>query len=237
MHLSSSTLFALGVTIPAITYAVAYSKNRTISDKALELVSWGLLCCHVLPQIIVDLNTFPKAKRKLHHMRYGRGPCTNFIQSMVFAACCIFQGIYFSHTWSLKDYNQNNEAEIEAYEVLNLIAGHMWLLSGIISACAIGSSCCSCRADEHAGLWEKIANDLYVVSTVGLCVTGYIIIKNRPVGHILHVIIRGSWCVLGAFYLVWDLVQEYVYRTRGGSSDENRKRQKEQLVDVESEPT
>jgi len=233
LHLSSSGFFALGTAIPVISYAIAYTKGSTVSDGLVEMFAWTFLCCHVLPEIIVDLNTFPKAKRKLHHMRYGRGPCTNFVQSMVFATCCIFQGIYFAHTWSEKDYDENNEAELEAYELLNLIAGHMWLLSGLISLCAIGSNCCPCRAaDEHAGFWEKLANDLYVVTTLGLCVTGYIIIWNRSVGHVLHVVLRGSLCLLGAFYFIWDLMEEYAYRTRDGvSSDESRRRHKERLVD------
>eukprot|EP00527_Entomoneis_sp_CCMP2396_P004457 CAMPEP_0198144830 /NCGR_PEP_ID=MMETSP1443-20131203/18719_1 /TAXON_ID=186043 /ORGANISM="Entomoneis sp., Strain CCMP2396" /LENGTH=178 /DNA_ID=CAMNT_0043808295 /DNA_START=230 /DNA_END=766 /DNA_ORIENTATION=+ len=171
----------------------------------------------------------------MSHMRYGRGPCTNFVQSMVFAACCIFQGIYFAHTWSDKDYDNNNEAEIEAYELLNLIAGHMWLLSGLISFCAIGGVCCPCRSEEQAGFWEKMANDIYVITTIGLCATGYIILWNRSVGHILHVVIRGVWFLLGAFYFFCDLNEDYLLRSReGASSDESRRRHKEHLVDGDS---
>ncbi|KAL7563958.1 hypothetical protein ACA910_017571 [Epithemia clementina (nom. ined.)] len=238
LHLNSSSLFALGAVIPALCYAIGYyKKSSSVNVMVVELFSWLFLTCHVLPEIIIDLNTFPKAKRKLPHMRYGKGPCMNFLQSMIFAASCIFQGIFFASTWSDTMFNSKADVEIEAYELLNLIAGHMWLVSGLLSVCSVGSLFPICgRSDDHAGFWERLANDLYAWTTITLCAAAYLIVLNREVGHILHIIVRGIWCVLGGFYLVNDFVEEYLFRGSEYSNEERRRRQKEPLVDEEDGP-
>ena len=195
LHLNSSTLFALGTSIPVLTYGIAYWKDRnSVHVLVVELFSWAFLTCHVLPEIIIDLNTFPKTKRKLPHIRYGKGPCMNFLQSMVFAASCIFQGIFFASAWSDQMFNNKEEVELQAYEVLNLIAGHLWLLSGILSVCSVGSLFPICgRSPDHAGFWERMANDFYAWTTITLCAAGYLMIVNRQLGHTLHILVRGVW--------------------------------------------
>lgn len=238
LHLASSNFFAWGTIIPSATYTLARAKHFRSHSGVVEFLSWTLLCCHVLPEIIIDLNTFPKAKRKLTHMRYGTGPCTNFVQSILFAACCIFQGIYFSAAWSEANYQNNNEVETQAYELFNLIAGHMWLLSGLISLCGIGSTCCPCKApEEQTNIWEKVANDVYFSSTVLLCLTGYVMLWKRSIGHVLHILVRGIWTALGTFYLAYDLFEGYSFRNRDPAlMEESRKRHRERqerLVDEE----
>lgn len=149
-HLASSVLFLLGTTIPALSYAIYRyilnnAANRTELFRWLEGTSWVLLTFHVLPEIVVDMNTFPGRSRRLAHIRYGPTPWANLGQSLVFAAACFFQGSFYVNEWYDEDGPEEKDGPLI---ILNLIAGHFWLLSGILAATSLGFRCGCCGTSQ-----------------------------------------------------------------------------------------
>ena len=217
-HLASSLLFFLGTVSPVATYLIyEYGMNGQVNRavmRTIEACSWSFLTAHVLPEIVIDLSPFPGPGRRLARMRYGTGPCVNVVHSLIFAAACMWQGAYNVHEWS-------DEAAVDANEerpfyYINLIAGHVWALSGIIAIFSVGFRCFCCgRSSAHKTILMQMASDLYILSTFVLCVAGYEQLfpfngdddeQSSNLDLYINMSVRGVWALLGIFYLLSDII-------------------------------
>jgi hypothetical protein len=218
-HLASSLLFFLGTVSPVATYLIyEYGMNGKMNRmvmRTVEACSWSFLTAHVLPEIVIDLSPFPGPGRRSARMRYGTGPCVNVVHSLIFAAACMLQGAYNVHEWS-DDAAQNNvNAEEERpFYYINLIAGHVWALSGIITIISVGFRCFCCgRSSAHKTTLMQMASDTYILSTFVLCVAGYEQLfpvnadgQSSNLDLYINMSVRGVWALLGIFYLLSDII-------------------------------
>mmetsp|Transcript_20305 Transcript_20305/g.43937 ORF Transcript_20305/g.43937 Transcript_20305/m.43937 type:complete len:256 (+) Transcript_20305:73-840(+) len=219
-HLSSSILFLLGTWGPLvghIEYKYFFTYDYNVLFKTIEAVGWVLLTFHVLPEIVVDMNTFPGRSRRLAHLRYGPTPWPNLAQSLVFASACFFQGSYYVQEWYIGN-SEEKERLRTAADVMNLIAGHFWLLSGVLTAISLGFRFMCCGSSPRLSIVEQIMSDLYILTTVILCGTSYInllapnlledllqgINLNEPLDFYIHLGVRSIWAFLGLFYVIVD---------------------------------
>lgn len=222
-HLASSVLFLLGTTIPAVSYAVFRFLLQNPAQLAslfqlLEGIAWVLLTFHVLPEIVVDMNTFPGRSRRVAHIRYGPTPWANLGQSLVFAAACFFQGSYYVNEWYEEEGHQQEKDG--ALIVLNLIAGHFWLLSGILAATSLGFRCGCCGTSQRLGSGEQFLNDVYILTTFLLCFTAYLgafapelaedflkkVNVEDSLDYLIHFAIRCIWAFMSFAYVTGDIL-------------------------------
>eukprot|EP00527_Entomoneis_sp_CCMP2396_P007636 CAMPEP_0198140506 /NCGR_PEP_ID=MMETSP1443-20131203/3657_1 /TAXON_ID=186043 /ORGANISM="Entomoneis sp., Strain CCMP2396" /LENGTH=258 /DNA_ID=CAMNT_0043802947 /DNA_START=91 /DNA_END=867 /DNA_ORIENTATION=- len=219
-HLASSTLFFLGTLVPLLShieYKYFFEQEYAIGFKSAEAVGWVLLTFHVLPEIVVDMNTFPGRSRRLAHLRYGPTPWPNLAQSLVFAAACFFQGSYYVSEWYTGDEEDDNRTS--AADVMNVIAGHFWVISGLLTAVSLGFRFMCCGTSQRLSLWEQMASDLYILTTVLLCFTSYINLLaptlledqlqdylklDERLDYYLHLAVRCIWALIGLFYVLVD---------------------------------
>lgn len=216
-HLASSLLFFSGTliqTIGFVEYKYVFESEFSTLFKAAEAFGWVLLTFHVLPEIVVDMNTFPGRSRRLAHLRYGPTPWPNLAQSLVFASACFFQGSYYVNEWYLGD-RQEQENQRNAAVIMNLIAGHFWLLSGVLAAISLGFRCLCCGSSHKLSIWEQVFSDLYILTTIALCAASYInifaptlVVKNTNLNETfdfyIHFGVRSLWTLLGLFYVLVD---------------------------------
>jgi hypothetical protein len=209
-HLASSLLFFLGTISPVATFFIfEYGMNGKVNRsimRTIEACSWSFLTAHVLPEIVIDLSPFPGPGRRSARMRYGTGPCVNVVHSLIFAAACMLQGAYNVHEWS--DEAQYDDER--PFYFINLIAGHVWAVSGIITIISVGYRCLCCgRSSAHKTMLMQMASDTYILSTFLLCVAGYEQLfpaeQNMIVWYIVFSV-RCVWALLGIFYLISDII-------------------------------
>ena len=217
-HLASSLLFFFGTLVPLVSHIEYYYFLKGQNDlyfKAAEGIGWVLLTFHVLPEIVVDMNTFPGRSRRLAHLRYGPTPWPNLFQSLVFAAACFFQGSYYVSVW----YDQDEQyGDNFAADFMNFIAGHFWLLSGILTSISLGFRLICCGTSPRLSIPEQMCSDLYILTTILLCFTSYInlfapnlledqlkgINIGEPIDYYLHLVVRSIWTLMGLFYVIVD---------------------------------
>lgn len=219
-HLGASLLFLFGTVTPLIVYGIFYfwkeQKESSVLYMVTEAVSWTLMAGHVLPEFVVDLNTFPGRSRKFSHFRYGPTPCPNMVQSLVFAAACFFQGVFYYSLWA-----EQGEDETFALLVLNAIAGHLWLVSGILAARSIGFRCFCCGSSQVvSGGLEQSMSDFFFFSTLLLCASSYMFFIEdlEPTAYAMHILVRSIWALLAVFYFAMD-VSEVVSTKRPSSAE------------------
>uniref|UniRef100_A0A7S3L5A1 Uncharacterized protein n=1 Tax=Amphora coffeiformis TaxID=265554 RepID=A0A7S3L5A1_9STRA len=223
-HLGASLLFLFGTLTPVIIYAYFYfykeEKETRILYMVTEAVSWTLMAAHVLPEFVVDLNTFPGRSRKFSHFRYGPTPCPNMVQSLVFAAACFFQGVFYYSIWSDGEVGADEEEKISLL-VLNAIAAHLWLVSGILAVRSIGFRCFCCGTSHVvSGGLEQSMNDFFVFSTVLLWISSYMFFfEELEIGaYALHILVRCVWALLALFYVGMDIVEIATNRRHSSSA-------------------
>lgn len=237
-HLGASLLFLLGTLTPVIVYAFFYFYKQQQEPRILymvtEAVSWTLMAGHVLPEFVVDLNTFPGRSRKFSHFRYGPTPCPNMVQSLVFAAACFFQGVFYYSIWSDGEVGGDEEEKITLL-VLNAIASHLWLVSGILAVRSIGYRCFCCGTSHvvASGL-EQSMNDFFVFSTVLLWISSYMFFfeELEMAAYAVHILVRCVWALLALFYVSMDVVEIASNRRHSSNSPETplTRRAKEDIV-------
>ena len=236
-HLGSSVLFMMGATLPAFSYVVFRflfdsDQNKAPLFRRLEAASWVLLTFHVLPEIVVDLNTFPGRSRRVAHIRYGPTPWANLGQSLVFAAACFFQGSFYVNGW----YDENGAQQKEGpLIILNLIAGHFWLLSGILAAVSLGFRCGCCGTSQRLGSCDQFLNDIYILTTFLLCFTAYLgafapdlaedllmrLSIEDSLDYLIHFAIRCTWAFMSLAYLTGDILTIESARSRKSEESES----------------
>ena len=223
-HLGASLLFLFGTLTPVIVYAFFYfykeDKDTRILYMVTEAVSWTFMAAHVLPEFVVDLNTFPGRSRKFSHFRYGPTPCPNMVQSLVFAAACFFQGVFYYSIWADGEVGADEEEKITLL-VLNSIAAHLWLVSGILAIRSIGFRCFCCGTSHVvSGGLEQSMNDFFVFSTVLLWISSYMFFfEELEMGaYALHILVRSVWALLAVFYVGRDIVEIATNRRHSSSS-------------------
>jgi hypothetical protein len=132
------------------------------------------------------------------------------VQSLVFAAASFFQGVYYYSVWSDGEIGAQEDDEKLSLIVLNSIAGHLWLLSGIITIRSIGFRffCCGTSQVVSGGL-EQSMSDFFVFSTLLLCIASYFFFFEELEigGYCIHILVRSVWALLGIFYLGRDIVE------------------------------
>lgn len=204
----------------------------------VEGVGWGLLIMHVLPEIVVDMNTFPGRSRRLAHLRYGPTPWSNLGQSLVFAAAGIFQGYYYVTIWYKDDDGDGQGDETTPNNntptnIMNLIAGHFWLVSGVLAASSLGFRCGCCGTTQRLGRGEQFLNDLYILTAISLCFIAYLAVfvpdamlsvlqkYNIPedLDFLWHFAIRTIWTLMGFAYVTEDIINVVNTKTRKDSPD------------------
>jgi hypothetical protein len=218
-HLLSSSLFCLGTVVPVLSYAICHrghsydhqDGSRHLAFRIMEGCSWTVLACHVLPELVIDLNTIPKSARSYPHMRYGTTPVVaNFLQSILFAASCFFQGSFYCHVWS----SDVSEASMKSYQVILLIAGHVWLGSGLVTCMSGRWEGFQYDLDKPVTtILDQVANDTYTVTTVLLCLAGYIMFVSTTLGSLLHALVRAVWAIIGAYHFSMDLRKMLLYNS------------------------
>lgn len=185
-----------------------------------EAVSWTFMAAHVLPEFVVDLNTFPGRSRKFSHFRYGPTPCPNMVQSLVFAAACFFQGVFYYSIWADGEVGADEEEKITLL-VLNSIAAHLWLVSGVLAIRSIGFRCFCCGTSHVvSGGLEQSMNDFFVFSTLLLWIASYMFFfEELEMGsYALHILVRSVWALLAVFYVGRDIVEIATNRRHSSSS-------------------
>ena len=213
-HLGASLLFFLGTLTPVVVYGIFYFYKQDTDNKLLymitEAVSWAFMAAHVLPEFVVDLNTFPGRSRKFSHFRYGPTPCPNMVQSLVFAAAAFFQGVFYYTVWSDGEIGAQEDDEKLSLLILNSIAGHLWLVSGVLAIRSIGFRlvCCGTSHVVSGGL-EQSMSDFFVISTLLLCIASYLFYMEKLElgGYYVHILVRCVWALLGLFYLGRDIAE------------------------------
>ena len=224
-HLGASMLFFLGTLAPVIVYGVFYFYKEETNFRLLymvtEAVSWTLLAAHVLPEFVVDLNTFPGRSRKFSHFRYGPTPCPNMVQSLVFAAACFFQGVFYYSIWADGEIGAEDDDEKVTLFILNTIAGHLWLVSGFLAVRSIGYRCFCCGTSHVvSGGLEQSMSDFFVFTTILLWASSIMFFFDEleMPAYCLHILVRCIWALLALFYLGIDIMEVASNRRHSSSS-------------------
>eukprot|EP00978_Attheya_sp_CCMP212_P012521 scaffold31249_cov53-Attheya_sp.AAC.3 len=189
--LVASFLFLIGASLLVASFIVADGTGGRI----LIVVATLVFLTHAGLELFTDIS----GARSGPHSRYADPDkkVVNLLQSIVFSAAALLQGgAFLMEQW-------DTDAVRNHYVVVNLVAGHVWLASGILTcySCGCRGSCCFSMSVG--------ANAIYVTSTMILFLAAYEIrtYPNDFLGTTMQHVVSYMWVIVGCLNLMDDYMR------------------------------
>lgn len=160
-NLISSICFFLGCTIWTVSFSLA-SAHTDLAYQVVTYTGLGFLMIHAFLELHLDTCK----TRKAGHSRYGRPPCSNIIQTLLFGLAVAAEGAYFY--FYMEFLFLHGDEWYLICRAIYLGASHTWFLTSILTF--YGRGCFL----NGAGL-DNNANILYLMGSCGMVASGWLL--------------------------------------------------------------